>query len=105
MDLSMKFSSNDVVEALELDLVDCEFVELEVSGTLLGGTAFVARDCIRLVPTGDLDGDCVVGVVDFLILLATWGPCPGPPAYCDADLDMSGDVGVIDFLFMLANWE
>jgi hypothetical protein len=25
---------------------------------------------------GDLDGDDVVNVVDFLILLANWGPCP-----------------------------
>ncbi len=23
---------------------------------------------------GDLDGDCMVGIVDFLVLLANWGP-------------------------------
>jgi len=25
---------------------------------------------------GDLDGDGVVGINDFLALLANWGPCP-----------------------------
>ena len=26
--------------------------------------------------TGDTDGDGVVGITDFLFLLAAWGPCP-----------------------------
>jgi hypothetical protein len=50
---------------------------------------------------GDLDGDGVVGIVDFLALLAAWGPCPAP---CIADLDGDGTVGIIDFLSLLANW-
>ncbi len=50
---------------------------------------------------GDLDGDGQVGVVDFLGLLALWGPCPDP---CIADLDGDGVVGVIDFLMQLAGW-
>jgi hypothetical protein len=104
MDLSMKFNSDDLVEALELDLVGCQHVELEVSGTLLDGTAFAGLDCVRLVPTGDLDADCVVGVADLLVLLATWGPCPAPPGSCEADFNESGDVGVADFLVLLANW-
>ncbi len=33
---------------------------------------------------GDLDGDGIVGIVDFLALLGAWGPCPAP---CIADLD------------------
>jgi hypothetical protein len=48
----------------------------------------------------DLDGDGIVNVVDFLILLAEWGPCD----CCDADLDQDGTVGIIDFLSMLAQW-
>jgi hypothetical protein len=54
---------------------------------------------------GDLDGDGVVGILDFLLLLAAWGPCPGscPPA-CAADLDGDCEVGVTDFLLLLANW-
>jgi len=48
----------------------------------------------------DLDGDCVVGVLDFLELLAAWGPNPGHPA----DLDGNGVVDTIDFLALLAAW-
>jgi hypothetical protein len=48
----------------------------------------------------DFDEDRVIGVTDFLDLLAAWGPNPGHPA----DLDGSGDVGVSDFLILLAGW-
>jgi hypothetical protein len=103
-DLNMKFHTT-MTTVLELgNLPGNSMVELVVSGTLLDGTAFAARDCIRLVPPGDIDGDCAVGVADFLILLATWGSCPALPADCVADFDESGDVGVTDFLILLANW-
>jgi len=52
----------------------------------------------------DLDADGVVGVLDFLDLLAAWGPCPAPPQACLADLDGDGVVGVLDFLDLLASW-
>ncbi|MHC4587985.1 MAG: right-handed parallel beta-helix repeat-containing protein [Planctomycetota bacterium] len=54
------------------------------------------------VRLGDLDGDGVVGVLDFLALLASWGPCED--GCCLADLDLDGVVGVVDFLILLANW-
>ncbi len=54
-------------------------------------------------PVGDLDGDCVVGVKDLLILLGAWGPCP-KKGDCPADFDGSGDVGVKDLLMLLGNW-
>ncbi|MHC4081085.1 MAG: hypothetical protein ACYTFF_15765 [Planctomycetota bacterium] len=54
---------------------------------------------------GDLDGDGIVGINDFLLMLAVWGPCPDPcPPSCPADLDSDCDVGVTDFLLLLANW-
>ena len=49
----------------------------------------------------DVDGDGVVGIGDFLLLLAQWGPCP---PNCIADLDGDGTVGILDFLLLLANW-
>jgi hypothetical protein len=52
----------------------------------------------------DIDGDGDVGVTDFLVLLAEWGPCPDPPDPCPSDLDGDGDVGVTDFLVLLAQW-
>ena len=50
---------------------------------------------------GDLDGDRVVGIVDFLALLANWGPAD---ICVPADLDVDGEVGITDFLLLLGNW-
>lgn len=56
-------------------------------------------------PPADIDGDCAVGIVDFLSLLASWGPCEEPcPPTCPADLDGDCEVGIVDFLALLANW-
>jgi hypothetical protein len=48
----------------------------------------------------DLDGNGTVSILDFLVVLAAWGPNPGHPA----DFNGDGTVGVNDFLEMLANW-
>lgn len=54
---------------------------------------------------GDLDGDGQVGIVDFLTVLGTWGPCPAPcPPACPGDLDGDCTVGVTDFLALLGAW-
>ena len=50
----------------------------------------------------DLDGDGVVGPIDLGLMLASWGPCVGPP--CRADLDRDGVVGPIDLGTLLAAW-
>ena len=52
-----------------------------------------------VAPLGDLDGDCVVGVSDLLILLGEWGQRDSP-----ADLNGDGIVGVKDLLILLGNW-
>ena len=49
---------------------------------------------------GDADGDDIVGITDFLLVLAAWGTDPGGPP----DFDGDGDVGINDFLFVLAHW-
>ena len=60
---------------------------------------------ITVLPLGDLNGDGIVGILDFLDLLAAWGPCPEPcPPSCPADLDGDCSVGITDFLTLLANW-
>jgi outer membrane protein assembly factor BamB len=51
---------------------------------------------------GDVDCDGVVGITDFLAVLAAWGPCP--PGPCPADFDDDGEVGILDFLIVLAAW-
>ena len=51
------------------------------------------------------DGDGLVNVTDFLILLGQWGSCPQPcPPACTGDLDGNCEVNVNDFLILLANW-
>ena len=60
---------------------------------------------ITVLRLGDLDGDGIVGIVDFLDLLAAWGPCPAPyPPSCRADLDGDCSVGILDLLILLGNW-
>lgn len=53
-------------------------------------------------PTGDLDIDCRVGIVDLLMLLANWGPCLSED--CRADLNGDATVDVGDFVVLLSNW-
>ncbi len=60
---------------------------------------------VEVTVLGDLDGDGTVGIVDFLLLLAAWGPCSDPcPPSCPGDLDGDCVVGIIDFLALLSNW-
>ncbi len=54
------------------------------------------------VKLGDIDGDGIVGTVDFHALLDDWGSCVED--CCLADLDIDGDVGITDFLLLLGNW-
>ncbi len=51
-------------------------------------------------PTGDLDGDGLIGPGDLAILLASWGPCAG----CEADVSGDGTVGPEDLATLLAAW-
>jgi hypothetical protein len=63
------------------------------------GTGALTIACNPPCPA-DLDGDGAVGIVDFLTLLAAWGPNAGHPA----DLNGDGLVGIVDFLELLAAW-
>jgi hypothetical protein len=52
-DLSLKFKTEELVAALQLDeLPSGDLVELVVTGTLYDGTPFAGSDCARLVPPG-----------------------------------------------------
>ncbi len=54
----------------------------------------------------DIDGDGMVGIGDFLLVLGRWGPCPAPcpPTTCAADVDSDCQVGINDFLIVLGDW-
>jgi hypothetical protein len=92
------FSGRDCNDNGELD--DCEIMSGQADDANGNG---VPDECD--VP-GDLDGDGSVGITDFLILLARWGPCPDPcPPACLGDVDDNCEVGVNDFLFLLSVWD
>jgi len=60
-------------------------------------------DCASGVRGGaDLDGDGQVAFSDLVILLSSWGPCPGTP--CLGDLDGSGTVDFADLVALLSAW-
>ena len=66
-----------------------------VDDVAIWGVPPTSSDCPE-----DINGDGFVDAVDFLALLAAWGPNPGHPA----DIDGDGTVGSIDFLALLAAW-
>jgi V8-like Glu-specific endopeptidase len=87
------------VRFLASDLGAGSVVEAGVDGVEV--FTYVCDDAVF----GDLDDDGIVGINDFLILLAEWGPCDQPcPPSCPADLDEDCTVGINDFLLVLANW-
>ena len=64
-----------------------------------GAAAVIAAAAKQRINLRDY-GDGSVGIIDFLTLLVTWGPCPG----CPQDLDNDGVVGILDLLALLAAW-
>ena len=65
------------------------------------GTGQISFSCAAADCPGDVDVDGTVGILDFLALLAAWGP---QPLGHSADIDGDGVVGMIDFLALLAAW-
>lgn len=63
----------------------------------IGATSFNfdPSDC-----DADLNDDGVVGTIDLLNILASWGPCNA----CPADFDGDNNVGTSDLLFALGLW-
>jgi len=76
---------------------------------ILDGTAADADDngiIDTCEPTcfGDVDGDGMVGINEFMQVLADWGPCPRLPAPCESDYNRDGIVGINDLLIALSRW-
>ncbi len=68
------------------------------------GLASPLQGGYEVVPAGDVDWDGVVGVADFLAVLAAWGPCAPERPVCPADFDGSGAVGQDDLTIVLLGW-
>ncbi|MHC4130301.1 MAG: M1 family aminopeptidase, partial [Planctomycetota bacterium] len=79
----------DVAAGLALDgeLADPADPEALPSGDGLPGGDAILRFTVDNV--GDLNGDEFVGIMDFLLLLEKWGPCPEPcPPSCPGDFEV-----------------
>jgi hypothetical protein len=63
-------------------------------------TAKVRVTALACANPYNVSGDCGIDVIDFLDVLAAWGPNPGNPA----DVDDSGAVDINDFLLVLGGW-
>ena len=75
--------------------------DLAVANSVPGDVSVLLnRTCAGTSCPWDLGGDGVVGINDFLELLAQWGANPGGPP----DFNGDGVVGIGDFLELLANW-
>ncbi len=61
-------------------------------------------DCTPAALPSDLNGDGIVGIEDFLALLAAWGSC-SDCGNCPADFDGDCSVGILDLLILLGNWD
>jgi len=62
MDLNMKFHRTTMTNVMELgDVPGGAMVELVLTGSLMGGQPFEARDCIRIVPIGNGSMDSMPG--------------------------------------------
>ena len=72
-----------------------------------GGFCCTTTLCVPVpdcTPACDLDGDGIVSVGDFLVLLSAWGSCGN----CDASpADFDGDctVEIADLLTLLEHWD
>lgn len=53
---------------------------------------------------GDANGDNTVNVADLLVVITSWGACPGAPAACPDDLNGDGQVNIADLLLVITNW-
>ncbi len=60
-------------------------------------------DCTPVGQPSDLNGDGIVGIVDFLSLIAAWGSC-ADCGNCPGDFDGDCEVGILDLLILLGNW-
>jgi hypothetical protein len=103
---------------LDLAALGLDFGAYELSVTVTDPTPLVRDETARatwlsrtrawdvsVTVIGDINGDLVVNLQDFLLLLAQWGPCFNacPPA-CPGDFNGDCTVGIQDFLILLANW-
>jgi hypothetical protein len=74
-----------------------------VGGNAAGPYAVRLQDTTQPMP-GDVNGDGSVNVDDLIAVILAWGPCPAPPAACQADVNGSGSVDADDLVLVILLW-
>jgi len=65
----------------------------------------VVRDVAQFSLPGDVNGDCVVDIVDIMLVAVRWGTHVGDANYDPYyDLDHDGDTDVADIMQVAAQW-
>lgn len=105
-----------VLTDLGLDLAGWELTEargISANGRIIVGTGRnpagnieAWRADIGPPPNpGDINSDDEVNVLDLLIVISAWGPCPLIiPPDCPADLNADNVIDVLDLLLVISNW-
>jgi len=102
LDLTLKFSTQEVRTTLGLDAFMNQKIPLIITGNLkpeAGGTPLTGQDYVWILELhGDANDDMVVDIFDGSVISAHWyrGPPQGPLGY-DAFYDLNGD-GAIDLM-------
>ena len=92
----------EIISSATADGLTGQFDTVDCSGQYLVTytSDSVILSVIGAVIPADLNCDGSVGLADLLIMLASWGPCPG----CIADIDGSGSVDFADLITLLGSW-
>lgn len=73
--------------------------------TLPQMTVGKAKNRIRIVLAGNVDGNGSVDVADLLAMVASFGTSAGDAEFSAAcDFDNDGTIDVIDLLYLIDNW-
>jgi hypothetical protein len=111
LDLTLKFSTQEVRTTLGLDAFEKQKIPLIITGNLkpeAGGTPFTGQDYVWILKLhGDANDDMVVDIFDGSVISAHWyrGPPQGPLGY-DAfyDLNRDGAIDLMDAAQVSQNW-
>ena len=95
---------------LNLQIDSCEIANYLALDLNVNGKLDACGECIGDMTDGVTPGQCdgIVGIYEFLLVLAEWGPCVGCPAdFIKIDAfgnDLSNDVGMPEFIWVQDFW-
>jgi YD repeat-containing protein len=76
-----------------------------VRDTVTNTIVYVGSHYEKRFPLYDLNADCLVNVVDIMLVVARWHTSEGEPNYDAAyDLNGDGDIDVADIMRVAAHW-